>query len=325
MGMQVYYIHTGIGCVLMNKAFITGATGFLGVHLAEELLKNGISVYALCRENSENISRLKELNGIHIIYGNLESIDMLPELIDERDFDVFYHLAWKGASGELRQHGDVQINNILWTYKAAETALKLNCKKLVVSGTICENQSDLLVQQEKFGSSSFYLAAKRSAYDITRSFCKQNNLPLVWCTFYHPVGKYNKKEQFITNTILKMLDCEALNFGPADSLFDVVAVEDLCHGFYLAGKCNLKNDRYYIGSGKPRVLRDYLENLRELICPDAIMNYGYYKPDNLKMDINWLDISPFQKETGYAAKYSFEEIILGTKKWLEDSIKDSKK
>jgi uncharacterized protein YbjT (DUF2867 family) len=36
----------------MNKAILSGATGFVDTHLCQELIKNGVSVYALCRKDS---------------------------------------------------------------------------------------------------------------------------------------------------------------------------------------------------------------------------------------------------------------------------------
>lgn len=304
----------------MKKVFVTGASGFLGFHLVEEMLRNGVEVYALCRKNSENLARLSEFRNINIVFGTLDDLDHIEEMCKERKFDAFYHLAWAGASGALRQDGELQIKNVLWSYKAAKAAAILECKKLIVSGTICEYQCSEIDQLSNFHPSAYYLNAKAAAYSMINSFCREESLPLVWCLFHHPVGKYNKREQLITNTVYRMLRKEPLKFGPAQNLFDVVAVEDLCRGFYLAGECRLNKTRYFIGSGAPRKLMDYFDEIKQLIDPDAVMDYGFYGADGLSMNVDWLDIGEFQKETGYQPEYSFERIILSLREWIISCI-----
>jgi len=68
------------------KIFLTGATGFMGSHMAEYLLKRGVTVYALVR----NPSRLRGLQGlpVRILEGDLVSVPALP-----KDIKFVIHLA----------------------------------------------------------------------------------------------------------------------------------------------------------------------------------------------------------------------------------------
>ncbi len=307
----------------MKKAIVTGGTGFIGYHLINELLQNNVEIYAICSPDSKNITRISGKNGVHIVYCDMNDILNLPEIIDSKGFDVFYHLAWRGASGTLRSDCIIQTNNICQTAKAAKIASELDCKKFVATGTICENQCDAINQKSEFINSSLYLNAKRSAYNIVCNVCKQYNIPLSWCTFYHPVGKYNKPEQFIINTIMKMQNGDVLNFGKAQGLFDVVAVEDLCHGLFLAGEYTLSKDRCFIGSGAPRRLMDYIEEIRLITSSHSKINYGIYQDYELPMKEEWLDISSFQNDTGYVPTRSFKSIVINAEKYLKAQKTDN--
>lgn len=309
----------------MKKVLITGATGFIGSHLVRELICRNVEVYALCNYASSNLDRISGLKNVHIIDGTMEELDRLPDKCSERNFDVFFHLAWKGASGTLRQDCKTQLDNIIWSFKAAETAIKMKCKKIVITGTVCENQCDAIREKDSFTASSYYLNAKKSAYEMISAYCKQNNLALVWCTFYHPLGVYNKKEQLFINTIGKLLKGEYLRFGNGLQWFDVIAVEDLCRGLYLAGNHELKKDRYFIGSGRPKKLYEYLEEVKNIINPNAEMHYGEYKDDNLPMEKEWLDVLPFQRETGFEAEISFHDCVEQTLQWLKQETKTGQK
>lgn len=300
----------------MRKAVVTGATGFIGCHLVEELQKENVEVYALCRKNSLNAGRLSDAQNCHIIYIESWDGDDIVQQFDKKEIDVFYHLAWEGASGEQRKDFAVQLQNIIFTCKMIEVASRLKCKKFVCTGTICENQVYDIMSQNKFVTASYYLMAKQTAYCFSQNKCKELGIKLIWCTFYHPIGKYNKREQLIANTIYKMLSGGALKFGTAKGWFDIVAIEDLCKGLYLAGKCELCNDRYFIGSGSPQTLYCYLEEIKEIINPNAYMQYGSLATDDIEMKKEWLDIDAFQTETGYTPQYSLYDAVCETRDWV---------
>ena len=293
----------------MKKVIVTGATGFLGYHLIQELRKQNIQVYAICRKGSINNNRIVGFSNVVPVYCDLEHIEELPNIIGERQFDAFYHLGWKGASGKERANCSIQNENIIWSLKAAEVAKKIGAKKIIVAGTVCERQCDTIVNQKIVCNSMYYLLAKKHTYEMMSLLCKKIGLSLVWCMFYHPVGKYNKHEQLIINTIIKLKNNEDVKFGPATKLFDVVMVEDLAHGFYLAGECDLHEDCYFIGSGQPRLLKEYLIEIRDIIAPGKELNIGAYPDDGLPMDREWLDIKPFSEETGYCPRGSFREYV----------------
>lgn len=304
----------------MKKVFITGATGFIGYHLVKKMVEQGVEVYAMCSANSINWKRLSGYNGVKRVPCDIQTMTELPELISERGFDVFYHLAWMGTTGELRANCEIQIDNIKFTSQLAEIAQQLECKKIVVTGTVCEEQCDAIAHHKTFPKSSYYLLAKKTSYELLRMNCIQKKIPLVWCTFYHPIGKYNKKDQLIANTIWKLETGKMLEFSSATQLFDVIAVQELAWGLYLAGAKSLQKDRYYIGSGKAKPLYEYLLEVREIVCPTAQMLFGKVEDDGLPMKKEWLDIREFSSETGFSPQISFEEGVVSTWNWIKTQL-----
>ena len=51
----------------MNKAIVTGANGFVGSHVCKDLCNEGIKVYAIIKDENENIDNIKDLDNIEII------------------------------------------------------------------------------------------------------------------------------------------------------------------------------------------------------------------------------------------------------------------
>lgn len=319
--MQIHNIYTKGGSFLIKKVIMTGATGFIGYHLLRYLLDKNIKIWVILREDSQEIEMLQKIPNINVIICSLDNISQIDDICDERYFDVFFHLAWEGASGELRLQYKLQMDNAKWTAGCVEAAKKLGCKKIVVTGTVCEKQMDEIVHNKTFVRASNYLLAKDFARTMSFNMSKFFDIPLIWCQFYHPIGVFNKKNQLITNTVEKMLKNETLVFGSCESLFDIINVNDLVYGMYLlADKVKISNT-YYIGSGDIRRLKDYLLSIAEIIGTKSKITFGDTTKDDLLIDEDWLSLYRIQRDTGYEPHWNFENSILELTAWLSDEDK----
>ncbi len=73
------------------RIVITGATGFIGSHLARLFLEKGCQVFALVRRSSKNRSALPEHENLKIIECDLERVpDCVPSI---GQAEGFFHLA----------------------------------------------------------------------------------------------------------------------------------------------------------------------------------------------------------------------------------------
>ena len=52
----------------MKKAIVTGSNGFIGSNVCKRLCADGIKVFAVVKDESENIDNIKNLSGIEIVY-----------------------------------------------------------------------------------------------------------------------------------------------------------------------------------------------------------------------------------------------------------------
>jgi len=75
-----------------TRALITGVTGFVGSHLAELLLKEGVSVYGLVRSRStkENIESITD--ALHLCEGDLADAHSLRRILSDVRPDYVFHL-----------------------------------------------------------------------------------------------------------------------------------------------------------------------------------------------------------------------------------------
>lgn len=300
----------------MKKVLLTGGTGFIGYHLIKELHKRNIEFWAICRPGNSEAERIKGIKGAHIISCDLKDISRLPEICEEREFDAFFHLAWNGASGELRLDENVQMENVKCVVDCVKVAKELQCKKVIFAGTVCEKQVESIGEIDKFSNSSNYLIAKKYAHVMAQNIAKKIQQEIVWCNFYHPIGVFNKKNQIVASVIKKLLEGNKIALGDGKSLFDVIDVSDLVNAFCIMADTSLSKDTYFVGSGNPRLLKDYLETVKEIVNPQMKLGWEELDLVNLPMEEDWLDISEFSNETGFKVKVRFEDSIKQMREWM---------
>lgn len=115
------------------KAFITGATGFVGSHLAEELVKRGYEVSVLIRRTS-NLRWLSSLS-LKYVFGSAESLSGADVIKEIESADYIYHLA--GVTKALKEETYYRVNRD-GTIRMCEMCEKhaKNLKKLVIISTL---------------------------------------------------------------------------------------------------------------------------------------------------------------------------------------------
>lgn len=289
----------------MKKAIITGATGFIGTHLVNELVSHDIEVTVICRKDSPNLGRLPA--DARIIRGFEEAAKA----------DVFYHLAWEGASGAHRSDAVLQSQNAGFVLHALQEAARIGCGKFIAMGTIYENLATQVKSSGKFGGSDFYILSKDYAHSMSDQLAHKLDIGFTWVTVCHPIGKFIKSDQLMAYTVSNLLNGHVPSFGSAETSFDIVAVEDVAQGLYLLGDMNVKKREYYIGSGKPKRLREYLEKVRCILGVDTPLMIGHRTDDGLQFDESWFEITSLSNETGYEPKIEFSAAINNVANWVK--------
>lgn len=83
----------------MKKVIVTGASGFIGKALVKRLLKDNVEVWAIVRDRKK-LDNIEITPKLKIIESELKEYKNLEGKINEKNFDIFIHLAWDGVYGE---------------------------------------------------------------------------------------------------------------------------------------------------------------------------------------------------------------------------------
>src|SRR5574344_1667684 len=99
------------GSVEMSTCIVTGANGFIGSAVVKKLSARGDTVYAVVKDEKENISSIASLGNVKIVYCELSQLETLNDKIKTKA-DIFYHFAWVGVSDGNHKCAEAQLDNV---------------------------------------------------------------------------------------------------------------------------------------------------------------------------------------------------------------------
>ena len=300
----------------MKNIIVAGANGFIGNKLISKLLIGGGKIIAL-DVNFAN-THLPENERIIKIECNGISPEELVKRIPQLEYDAFYNLAWRGVNGPDKSNAAVQLDNIKLSIQYADLAKALACKRYLCAGTIAEQSVNSLAKLDKTSGGMLYGVAKHCAKLFLESYCKNIGLPFVWMQFSNIYGEGNKTGNLISYTLNEILSDKEATFGPAEQPYDFIYVDDLIAAIVKLGFCEKVKTFYYIGSGSPKYLKDYLREIGKICHKEEKICIGVRPDDGIRYDFQMFDNSPLVMDIGNYITVTFEEGVRRTAIWLNN-------
>lgn len=180
------------------KTLITGGAGFIGSHLAEELLDKGHQVFLiddLSTGSIDNIEHLKKNKGFSYTIDTILDSPVLAELIDK--CDVVFHMA---AAVGVMLIIESPVNTIETNIKGTEAVLihaNKKKKKVIIASTSevygksdqksFKENGDLILGPTTKGRWS-YACSKAIDEFLALAYCKEKRLPVVITRLFNIVG-----------------------------------------------------------------------------------------------------------------------------------------
>ncbi len=303
------------------RAVITGATGAVGMALISELISRDIEVLVFTRAASARSGRIPE----HKLVKKIDCpLDKMCELdLGEEKYDMFFHLAWEGTTGAARNDMQLQTRNIKHTMDAVDLAKRLGCKVFMGAGSQAEygRVSGKLNSKTPAFPENGYGMAKLCAGQMSRVMCKDNGIRHIWIRILSVYGPYDGENSLITSTIRKLLNGEQTSFTAGEQVWDYMYSGDAAKAMVELAIKGRDGGVYCLGSGKTRLLREYIEIMRDKIAPNARLGLGDIPYAEGQVMYLCADTSELVADTGYVPSTEFEDGINNAIEWYRNERK----
>ena len=303
----------------IQTAVVTGPTGAIGIALCEKLLRENVTVYAVCRPGSSRIKDLPKAAALHVVECDAKELTTLPQKMEGVSVDAFFHFAWAHTIGQGRNDMPAQIENIQSTIDAVRAAKALGCQVFLGAGSQAEygRVEGLLKSDTPAFPENGYGMAKLCAGQMSRVEAKALDLDHVWVRILSVYGPHDGPMTMISGTIRKLLAGERPALTAGIQRWDYLYAGDAADAFYLAA-CHGRNGAVYpLGSGQAMPLKDYIIQMRDAIDPALPLGLGEVPYGPLQVMHLQADISALQADTGFAPKTPFAEGIRRTMDWVK--------
>lgn len=314
----------------MKKILVTGADGFIGSHLVEQLLEEGKQVRAFVYYNSFNswgwLDTLPQdkKEKIEIFAGDVR--DPYGVRTAMKGCDCVYHLAALIAIPYSYHSPDNYVDtNIKGTLNIVQAARDLNIERVLVTSTSEVYGTALRVPIDETHprqGQSPYSATKIGADAIADSFYRSFNLPV---TIVRPFNTYGPRQsaRAVIPTIITQLMAgkKEIKLGALHPTRDLLFVKDTVKGFIaIANSQKTIGEEVNIATQQEISIKDLAQKLIDRINPSAqiISDDIRLRPEKSEVERLLGSAQKIKSLTNWTPQYSLDEGLNATIEWFSN-------
>lgn len=313
-----------------SNILVTGAAGFIGSHLVQQLLEKGANVYALVRYNSMNnhgfIKKLplSQKKQIRIVTGDLRDSDAVRQAV--KGMEIVFHLgAMIAIPYSYRNPTEVIETNVIGTLNVARAAVEHNVARLIHTSTSEVYGTARYVPMDEshpLQGQSPYSASKIAADKIMESFYCSYDLPVVTLRPFNTYGPRQSMRAVISTIINQALYRSEIVLGNLSATRDFTYVKDTARAFVCAALAEKGLGRVFnAGSGFEISIGDLADKIRRLVGRDIPIRTDRkrLRPANSEVDRLLSDSSNAVTTVGWTPTISLEKGLQKTIDWIQSN------
>ncbi|UXN03590.1 NAD-dependent epimerase/dehydratase family protein [Bartonella sp. HY406] len=318
------------------KAIVTGTAGFIGFHVAKQLLINGWSVVGIDNLNTYydptlKEHRLKSLQNDKNFRFSKADIALPEELrsaiSDDMDADIIIHLAAQaGVRYSIENPYSYVHSNVTGQVTVFEQALKMPKSVPIIyassSSVYGSNKKIPFSESDRVdGPVSVYASTKRAGELLANSYQHIHGLRSIglrFFTVYGPWGRPDMAPWLFTDAILHQKPIKLFNYG--DMMRDFTYIDDIVDGIIGAINRILNTENtiepvYNLGNNRPSKLEEFVNLIEKWTNKAAIKQYEPMPAADVPM--TYADITLAQRDLNFAPQTSLDDGLSKFISWFK--------
>ena len=297
----------------MTRIFLTGATGFLGSKILRHLLREGHTVAALVRPESD-LWRVRDcLAQTILIDGRVEEVSSWRDALADFQPQGVIHAAWDGV-GNTERDNPRQAENIVSTTRLAVLSAELGTSAFVGLGSQAEYGAANRIIDETAPTlpTTLYGMAKLAAGQMCEAICAQRGVRFAWIRIFSTYGPGDNGGWLFPYILSALQKGERPSLTTCEQRWDYLYGEDAASAIAGVALTAGAEGVFNLGSGQAPPLKETVEMLRDLAAPGAELGFGEvsFRKDQV-MHLQ-ADIARLTKATGWVPRWSLREGLAET-------------
>lgn len=281
------------------KILLTGATGFLGSHIAEALLANDVNLMITKRSMSSLNNCTSFIDHVQVI--NSDNPIWISQACSFSP-DIIIHSAWTGVLSGNRYDWPVQLSNIDFMNSLLYIAEKSNVSKFIALGSQAEYGDFDGIVSENAGlfPVNSYGYVKSMVSRMVGSFCDLRGIDWYWLRVFSVYGERESNQWLIPGLLTNMLDNMAgMDLALGQQRYAYLYVKDFANAVMKVCSGKAPCGVYNLSSSTAIELRVLLEHLRDRLNPAFELRFGALPYRAGQPMLVQGDVSKFVKSFGH--------------------------
>jgi len=321
---------------------VTGSAGFIGFHLCQRLLSDGLEVIGLDAMTNyydvslkeKRLSLLKVHDAFTPVIARLETPDVLENIFAKHKPAMVIHLAAQaGVRYSIDEPRSYVQSNICGTFEVLEAARNHTPEHLLIASTssVYGANTDMPYRETLRADTqmSFYAATKKATEAMAQTYAHLYDIPTTMFRFFTVYGPWGRPDMALfkfTDAIQNDRSIDVYNHG--DMLRDFTYVDDLVDAIRrlmdaIPGKTPVSTAdnlspiapwrAVNIGNGAPTKLTEFIEALEEVLGKTAQKNMLDIQPGD--MPATWADATLLHDLIGPMNKTDLKDGVANFVNW----------
>lgn len=302
------------------RVLLTGATGFIGSHVARLALAQGHEVIALVRPSSS----LNRLNGVRhrlkLVEGDLRDAAALETSLAARAPEVCVHLAWYAEPGKyLEAHENIDC--LTGSLALVRMLHRIGCTRLVIAGTSLEYQNSTrpVTETSSIQPTTLYAAAKHALSLTATNVNDSDEWSVVSARIFCVYGPWEDPRRLVPFVISKLVAGERCELSAADQIRDYLHVEDVASALFAVAKSAVDGP-INIGSSQPVTVATIATKLGQLLNRPELLDFGARPVSSNETPYLVANTQRLISEVGWKARYDLGSGLTETVAWWRSKL-----
>lgn len=308
------------------KILVTGGAGFIGSHLAEELVRQKHEVRILDNFSSGNMENIRGIsNKVDLLEGTITSKPVVDDAVKGCDY-VFHEAAMVSVEESIKNPVKTWDINIRGTLLILSAAYRSGVKRVILASSAAVYGDTLALPKREDGSiapKSPYGESKHINEMNAHKYHKDYKLDTVCLRYFNVFGPRSDPHSPYSGVISKFISAalkkeKPVIYGDGEQTRDFVYVKDVVSANLLAmGEKRAAGEIFNIGSGTEVSINQLWKQIAKMAKSGAVPIHEPPRQGDIRR--SFASIVKAEKALGFKPQCSLEKGLKDTMEWIKET------